>query len=435
MTSLELGALFIALLAAFGYVNARFIKLADAVGLAAFGMATALGAVVIGRFDPGRVAGARELVARLDFGTILLQGLLGPLLFAGSLQVNFEQMKRERRPVLALATGGVVLSTALVALGFYGAGQILGVDLPWIVCFVFGALISPTDPVAVLAVLRRVGVPASLETRIVAESLFNDGTGVVLFVTCLGILVPHGAPATWQSVVALFVEQSAGGVIAGAVLGACACFLLRTVDSYPVEILITLALSTAGYVGVAALGASAPLAMVVAGLWVGRLARSQTGSAHPTANAKLFEFWEIADELLNLVVFALIGLQLMVIEFPPHFLAMGVIAVFVVLIARWISVAIPVALSRRLRRTFGLTTAIMTWGGLRGGLSLAMAFSLPDVPGRSLVVTSCYAVVLASLFIQATTLQSAAAALLARARRGTEGGALPPVAAPELDHG
>jgi CPA1 family monovalent cation:H+ antiporter len=416
MTGFQVLAIVVALVAAFGYLNHRFVRLPDAIGITAIGIVVSLVAVVAASFDP-RLAAAVETAAHFDFAGVLLHGVLGLLLFAGSAHIQIADLAREKWLIATLATLGVVVSTAIVGVAFWAATHLLGLDLPLLACLLFGALISPTDPVAVLAVLKRLGVPKSLEARIAGESLFNDGTGVVVFLTLLQIATAPGGvePAT----TALhFVTEVVGGVVFGFAGGSLGVRMLRRVDSHPVEILITLALATGGYALAEALHVSAPIAVVVMGLIVGNRGRREAMSE--ATQRRLFDFWDVLDDLLNLLLFGLIGLVMMSLTISAVQAAAALSAIAIVLGARLASVGVPIALVPRLRPQRKATITIMTWGGLRGGISIALALSLPaQVSGRATIVTTTYAVVIFSILVQALTLERVARRALAEAERQT----------------
>ena len=401
MSTFQVISAVVCLVAVFGYLNHRFVRLPDAIGITAIGVLVSIGAIVLARFDAAVATEIRVAVDRIDFPEILLHGVLGLLLFAGSLHIDINDVAKEKWLILSLATFGVVASTALVGLGFFAVTHGIGMAIPWLYCLLFGALISPTDPVAVLAVIKRVGVPKSLEVRIAGESLFNDGTGVVVFLTLLA-LVGGGAEVSVGSTALLFVTEVVGGTLFGIAAGYLGYFMLRGVDSYPVEILITLALATAGYAAAEALHVSAPIAVVLMGLIVGNRGRKDAMSDETLK--RLFGFWEVLDELMNLLLFGFIGLEMMTLTFSIDQMIVAVAGIVIVLVARFASVGVPILVTPRLRMFRRAATAIMTWGGLRGGISIALALSLPAFPGREVVISTAYAVVIFSILVQATTL-------------------------------
>lgn len=401
MSLFQIAGIIIALVALFGFLNHRLIKLPDAIGITAMGLLASLAIALVGKRVPAVSHWAAHTVAAVNFPDTVFHGMLGLLLFAGSLHIDLGEIAKQKWGVAVLATVGVLLSTLIVGVGMYLAATLLGLNLGFIYCLLFGALISPTDPIAVLAVLRRVGVPKSLEIEIAGESLFNDGTGVVAFLTILGITVA-GEPQPAAQIALLLVQEVLGGIGVGICVGLLGFFMLKGVDSYPVEIMITLAMATAGYALAESLHTSAPIAVVVMGLLVGnqgrRLAMSESTRQH------LFSFWELLDELLNLLLFGLIGIELVVLPLSLSYLLFGLIAIAVVLLARFVSVAAPLSAMRWFRPVAANAIRILTWGGLRGGISVALALTLPDFEGRAIIVTATYAVVIFSILVQALTI-------------------------------
>jgi monovalent cation:H+ antiporter, CPA1 family len=402
----------IGVVAVFGYFNHRIVKLPDAIGITATGVVVSIAAVVLGHFDAPVAQSVRQMVGNIDFAGILLHGALGPILFAGSLQISFKDIAKDKGLILALATMGVVGATLLVGGSFSLITRLAGVEIPFLYCLLFGALISPTDPIAVLAILKQVGIPKRLETLIAAESLFNDGTGVVIFLTILGLV--SGNSATLSGTALLFITEVLGGAAFGALVGYAGVAMLRGVNSYPVEILITVAMATAGYAAAEAAHVSAPIAVVMMGLSVGN--RGTWKVMAEETRQRLFVFWEVIDELLNLLLFGLIGLEIMTLEFSLRQTLIGGASIAIVLAARLLSIAGPILLTPRLRAFGRGTITIMTWGGLRGGISVALALSLPVFTGREIVVSTTYAVVIFSILVQALTLRAAAARALGVAR-------------------
>ncbi|MGW8206278.1 MAG: cation:proton antiporter [Hyphomicrobiaceae bacterium] len=393
--------LIVTLVALFGYLNHRFIGLPDIVGITAMGLIASMIVTAMGAADPDVSRWATATMREVDFSEIVFHGLLGMLLFAGSLHVNLAELAGEKWIILVLATAGVVLSTVLVGMGLYYTTPLLGIGLPFIYCLLFGALIAPTDPIAVLGLLRQARVEKSLQTRIAGESLFNDGTGVVLFLTLLGLISGAGEPSVPQAMW-LLVREVAGGLIFGIAAGLAGFYLLKSIDSYAVEILITLSMATAGYSAAEALHVSAPIAVVVMGLIVGNHGKRFAMSER--TRAQLFSFWELIDELLNLLLFGLIGLEVIALSLSARDLLPALIAIPIVLAARGISVALPIGALRQVRQFSPHTIKLMTWGGLRGGISIALALSLPVFPGREIVIAATYVVVIFSILVQALTM-------------------------------
>jgi len=399
-----------------GYANYKLVRLPDTIGITAVALLISVTTVAVGQVVP-QVAAWAQLAARsLDFPDLVFHGLLGLLLFAGSLHVDLAGLSRARWLVVVLATVGVVISTLLIGLAFFYVARFLGMPVTLLESFIFGALISPTDPIAAMGLLRKAGVPPSLLTKITGEALFNDGTGVVVFVVLLGVAGgAHGLGATAHAtgaavhvsgafqIGALFVQQVLGGAVFGLVVGYLGVFLLRSVDSYTVETLITLAMATGGYAAADALRVSAPIATVVMGLVVG--SRREYAMSELTRE-RLFMFWELADDLLNLILFGLVGLELTALAGTVRqYLIPAAAALPIVLIARYVSVGAPITVLRRFQRFEPHTVKLMTWAGLRGALPVALALSLPAGPPKELIVTATYLVAIFSILVQATTVE------------------------------
>ena len=404
-------------LALCGWVNARLLRLPEPIGITAVGLVVSVLIAFAANYFPVLGDWARDINARLDFTALVFHGMLGLLLFAGSLHIDWSDIAGERWAIGALASIGVVLSTTIVGVVLYHAARVFGFELPFMTCLLFGALISPTDPIAVLGILRTLSVPKALEIRIAGESLFNDGTGVVVFLTLLGIASQESS-TTVASVAMLLAEEIVGGVALGVGLGALGFFLLRGIDSYAVEILITLAMATGGYALVDALHASAPIAAVIMGLIVGNQGKAHAMSER--TRARLFEFWGVVDDILNLALFGLIGLNLMAVKPASGYLLPMLVAIPVVLFARWVSVGVPLLALHRLLHATRNEIRVLTWGGLRGGISVALALALPDIPGRPAIISATYGVVLFSILVQALTLGPMIRALKMRDRTPRE---------------
>ncbi|HEX3845646.1 MAG TPA: sodium:proton antiporter [Steroidobacteraceae bacterium] len=399
-----------------GYANYKLVHLPDTIGITAVALLISAATVAVGQGVPQVTAWGQLAVRALDFPDLVFHGLLGLLLFAGSLHVDVAGLARARWLVLVMATVGVVISTVLVGLAFFYAARFLGMPLTLLQSFIFGALISPTDPIAAMGLLSKAGVPPSLLTKITGEALFNDGTGVVAFVVLLGIAGgAHGldagvpgmgsaAPVPGTSAIALlFAQQVLGGAAFGLAVGYLGILLLRSVDSYPVETLITLAMATGGYAAADALKISAPIATVVMGLVVGS---GREYAMSELTCERLFMFWELADDLLNLILFGLVGLELTALAGTVRaYLIPAAAALPIVLIARYVSVAVPVAALSRFQRFEPHTVKLMTWAGLRGALSVALALSLPEGRPKELIVTATYLVAIFSILVQAPTVE------------------------------
>ena len=403
MSLFELIGALTSVIAVLGYVNHRFVRLPDTIGITAMGLVLSLVLALVGARFPGAVSWASSFADRLDITEIIFHGLLGVLLFAGSLHVNISDLAHQKVPVLVLATVGVVLSTVFVGYGTSWVLASLGLGVPILWCLLFGALISPTDPIAVLGMLKTAGAPTALATDITGESLFNDGTGVVAFLTLLGIATGT-SDASAGAVGHLLLVEVLGGLATGLGVGYVGFFLLKGVDSYPVEILITLAMAIGGYALAERLHVSAPIAVVVMGLVVGN--HGARSAMSTTTREHLFSFWELLDGVLNLVLFGLIGLKLLALADGERGSWLAAVALIpVVLVARFASVGLPAIVVRRwLEHRTPHAVKVLTWGGLRGGISVALALSMPAFDGRDTLVMATYAVVLFSLLVQAPTL-------------------------------
>jgi monovalent cation:H+ antiporter, CPA1 family len=401
MTDFQVAAILISLTAVLAYINARVFRLPSAIGL----MATALaGSFVVLVLD---AAGITEVAPRIhglldkvDLSYALLHGMLGVLLFAGALHVDLGALRAHWAPIGVLALVGTLLSTALVATSTQLLFDALGYEVRFIDCLLFGALISPTDPIAVLGILKAANAPKSLEVTITGESLFNDGVGVVVFLVMFGVSV--GGDVDGAEIAALFAQEALGGAAFGLALGYLGFRALRSIDQYSVEILITLAMVLGGYAAAEAIHVSAPIAAVVAGLMIGNQGRALAMSE--TTREHLDTFWELIDEILNAVLFLLIGMEIIHLRLSLELTVVALAVIPIVLVARLVSVAVPLAALRRFRRNTPGAIRLLTWGGLRGGISVALALSLPAGATRELILAVTYAVVVFSILIQGTTL-------------------------------
>ncbi|WP_432797130.1 cation:proton antiporter [Poriferisphaera sp. WC338] len=448
MNLIELSAILITLVAIFGYLNAKILKLPATIGLMVLAMIFSVGLLVTGRFVPTVSDSVGTVLNEIDFNEALMHGMLGFLLFAGALHVNLNDLREQKWIIAVLATVGVLMTTGIVGGLMWWITGMLGLEVKFIYCLLFGSLIAPTDPIAVLAILKTLGVPKSLETKITGESLFNDGVGVVVFIAILGVagLSAHGAkheaplaqPSNHETQVVndheqgasvsdhnnedtlpevdlpgvgmLFLKEAGGGAVFGLVLGCVGYLMMRSLDEYKTEIMITLAMVTGGYVLCMKLHISGPIAMVVAGLFIGNQGRALAMSETTRANLDLF--WELVDEILNAVLFVLIGIEILVVAFTDTYVWAGLIAIPVVLLARFVSVGGAVQVIKVMRKKVFTNHAVkvMTWGGLRGGISVALALSLNQmlkatgdtgaIQNGELIVTMTYVVVVFSIVVQ-----------------------------------
>ena len=376
----EITTLVIVLTAVFSYINCRYIGLPTTIGVMAISLGVSLGLLGLGEFWPTFRLQATDLVEHIDFNRTLLHGMLAFLLFAGAQHVELQELRRELMPVILLAVVGTIISMFLIAVLGRGAMLLGGVSLPMTWCLLFGSLISPTDPVAVIGVMRRLNAPPSLETQIAGESLFNDGVGVVLFSVLLAAVTGAVMPPTWRIVV-LVLQQSLGGITIGLLSGLVINHMLQGVDDYKVELLLSIALAMGSYVLADLLHLSGPIAAVVAGLMIGN--RGRLSGMSEASRQNFDTFWELLDEVLNAVLFVLIGLEVLAIPRGKIYLVASLLCVPVALVARGVSVTATMALLHRWRPMRPGTIGFLTWGGLRGGLSMAMALSVPPGPARS----------------------------------------------------
>jgi len=401
MNLFDITALLITLTAIFSFINHCTLKLPMTIGVMVIGLLMSLTLLLLKPLGIDLTIQAAAILKSIDFNQTLMHGMLSYLLFAGALHVNLADLARQKWLITSLATIGVLASTAIIGGLLWLSLSLIDIELPFIYCLVFGALISPTDPIAVLAILRTVHAPKSLETKITGESLFNDGVGVVIFMLISGFAFGE-VDITIGSVVIFFLKEVLGGVVFGFVVGGITYAMLKRVDNYQVEILLTLALVTGGYALAEALHFSAPIAVVVAGLMIGNhgrlLAMSEITREH------LDTFWELIDEILNAVLFVLIGLEILIITFESQLLVAGGISIVIVLFARFVSVGMPVLFIRKFRELTPGVTRILTWGGLRGGISVALALSLPASPERETILTITYCVVVFSILVQGLTI-------------------------------
>lgn len=402
MDTLHTTAVLMSMAAAFTYINHRFIKIPMSIGLMLLSLLTALAILFAESLGYSLAYRADQLVAGIDFNKVLMEGMLGLLLFAGAIHINLNDLAHQKIEVILFATLGVITNTFLVGAAVYGLTLMLGITLRPIDCILFGALISPTDPIAVLSILKKAGAPKSLELKIAGESLFNDGIGVVVFLVILE-LATSGQTMHVGQILPLLIKELLGGITFGFVAGYIVYRLLKSINNYQVEIIITLALVMGGYTLASDLHLSAPIAIVIAGLMIGnhgrRFAMSDITRDH------LDMFWELIDEILNAILFILIGLEVLVLTLQGQYLVAGAMAVPVVLLSRLISIGLPVMILKRWRSFAPRAVRIMTWGGLRGGISVALALSLPDACHRELLLTMTYVVVVFSILVQGLTIK------------------------------
>lgn len=386
----------------FGYINVRFLKLPNTIGLMLITILFTLGVFVLSFYDATLFEAEKYIINHIDFKEVLLDIMLSFLLFAGALHTNFNQLRIQRGPVLAFSTLGVLISTFLVGYSIYYILPLLGLELKLIYCLLFGALISPTDPIAVLSILKKVGAPKKLETKIVGESLFNDGVGVVVFITLFQIAQFGSDRVEAVDIVQLFAQEVLGGVALGLGLGWVTYQLMKSIDDYDIEVVLTLALVMGGSLVAHKLHLSAPLAMVTAGLMVGNDTVRNSAMSEIT-ESYVDKFWELVDILLNTILFVLIGMEILVLSFETSYFIAGLIAIPVALVCRYLSLILPVKFFEKKLNFVPNTNLIMTWGGLRGGISIALALGLSQEMHRDLFLVMTYVVVVFSIIVQGLT--------------------------------
>ncbi len=402
----DITAILLGLSAVFGYLNHKYLHLPHTIGLVVIALAASMAIVIYDALvETSQVAeNVTSALKEIDFHAALMEGMLSVLLFAGAVHVDFSELAERKWAIGLMASVGVITSTFVIGTVMWYVMHFFGIPIPFIWALVFGSLISPTDPVAVLGILKTVRIPRLLQAKIAGESLFNDGVGVVVFtiIVALAVAGPSGELDAVDAVT-LFALEAVGGAVLGIVAGVIAYWAMRVIDEHNLEVLITLALVFCSYALALHLHISGPIAVVVAGLFIGnhgaKFAMSENTREH------VFQFWELLDEILNSVLFLLIGLEVLVIGLSTEFIGIALVAIPVVLASRWISVAIPISLLA-VRETFSRGAIIMlTWGGLRGGISVALALSLPASEFKAPILAATYAVVVFSIIVQGLTMK------------------------------
>jgi len=392
----------IVLSATFGYINVKYLKLPSTIGLMVISLVVTLFIVFIGSIFPDVLTTAKSFIQEIDFQEVILEILLSFLLFAGALHTDLGALRKERFPILIFATLGVVTSTFIIGTISYYFLPFIGFEVQFIHCLLFGALISPTDPIAVLGILKAAKVPEKLEIKITGESLFNDGIGVVIFLTLFSMAQKGFENVTLGDTLLLFGEEVLGGIGLGLLLGYLAFRLTKSIDHYETEVMLTLAIVMGGYLLASKIHFSGPLAVVVAGLFVGN---TVSASMSETSQLYLEKFWEMLDLFLNAILFVLIGLELLIITFEEKYFIAGFVAIVVVLLARFVALSLPIQFMKHKLEFIKGTDLIMTWGGLRGGISIALALSLTATMERELFLSVTYIVVIFSILVQGLTLR------------------------------
>ena len=390
-------SLLIVLSAAFAYLNFRYLKLPNAIGLMLVSLLFSLAIIGVSFFVPFLKNYFASLLNNINFSELLLEVMLSFMLFAGAIHIKFKDLKAEKLSIMLFSTLSVIISTFIIGYVSFWLLTTFGLDVTLIQCLLFGALISPTDPIAVLSILKTAGVTKSLETKIAGESLFNDGVAVVVFITILQLAKPN-TDVSFLSILTVFGQEAIGGIILGGIVGWIGYKLIASIDSYNVEVLITLAVVMGGYSLAHYTHVSGPLAMVIAGLITGNQGKS-LGMSDITAEY-IDKFWELLDEILNALLFVLIGLELLVIKSSQTVIIVALIMIVIVLITRYISVLIPSMFIRLKEEISQKTILILPWRGLRGGISIALALSIPNELGKDIWVTITYVIVCFSILVQ-----------------------------------
>lgn len=402
----DLISILLTLAALFAYFNHRFVGLPNGIGIMVIGLLMSLVLVGLNKLGWVHTDHIADVLAQVDFDETVMNGMLSFLLFAGALHVNINRLAKVKDTIAILATVGVVISSIIVSVVSFYIFQIFDIDIPYIYCLVFGVLISPTDPIAVMGILKKAGAPKSIEVKITGESLFNDGVAVVLFIAVLGVATGQ-SEASFSGVSLLFLQEAVGGALFGIALGYAGFYMLKSIDNYQVEVLITIAMVTGGYALAQHLHLSGPIAIVIAGLMMGNQGRMLAMS--DVTRDRLDNFWELIDEVLNAVLFLLIGVEILLIQFLPSYFYSALLIIPLVIVARFISVGLPVSLLRFKNTYSPHAIKILTWGGLRGGISVALVLSLPPGAYREPLIAATYAVVLFSILVQGLTVGRVAA--------------------------
>lgn len=406
MGMFDLIAVLLSLAALFAYLNHRFVGLPNGIGIMLIGLVMSLGLVLMNKLGWLNTDAFANALAQVDFDEAVMNGMLSFLLFAGALHVNINRLAAMKDTIAILATIGVIMSSMIIGVVSFYVFALFGIDIPFIYCLVFGVLISPTDPIAVMGILKKVGAPKSIEAKITGESLFNDGVAVVLFIAVLGVATGQ-SEASLSAVGWLFIQEAVGGALFGLALGYLGFWMLKTIDSYQVEVLITIAMVTGGYSLAQHLHLSGPIAIVIAGLMMGN--RGRLLAMSDVTRERLDHFWELLDEVLNAVLFLLIGMEILLIHFLPSYIYSALLIIPLVILSRFISVGLPVTFLRGRNTYSPHTIKVLTWGGLRGGISVALVLSLPPGPYREPLIATTYAVVLFSIIVQGLTVGRVAA--------------------------
>lgn len=402
MDAYNIVAIIVVVTALFSFINAKLLKLPGTIGIMLISVIASLLIIVSDFFDANIFTSVKEFIGSIDFTTVLLKEMLSFLLFAGAIHININSLKKERAAILVFSTFGVFISTFIIGYLFFLVSSWFGVNIDFLPCLLFGSLISPTDPIAVLGILKQSKIPSSLEMKITGESLFNDGVSVVVFITIYEVMRAGAEKVSVSEVSWLFLKEAGGGILFGSILGYAGFFVIRSINNYVVEVLMTLAIVMGGSLIAEYLHISTLLAMVVAGIITGNESVSK-GMSDVTRDY-VNKFWEMIDEAFNAVLFLLIGFEMLIVPFNLNLLLLGLVTIIIVLFARFISVAIPVFVLKYKNAFERNAVLILTWGGLRGGISIALALSLPPSSYKAVIVTVTYIIVLFSILVQGLTI-------------------------------
>jgi monovalent cation:H+ antiporter, CPA1 family len=392
----------IVLTALFAYLNVRFLKLPSTIGIMLLAMIASISIVAVGKSHPEVFTFLSSIVASVDFSEVLMGAMLNFLLFAGAIHISLHDLRQQRIPIMIFSTIGVILSTFIVGMLLCVAFMLLNMDIPLIQCLVFGALISPTDPIAVISILKKAGIRKSLEIKVAGESLFNDGVAVVLFAILLQLAQGSEMEITFIHITGLFIQEAIGGMAIGVLLGYIGSNAIKRIHDYNVTVMITLAIVMGGYLITRYLHISGPLTMVAAGLVIGNYGKA-TAMSHADKDY-LDKFWELIDEILNAMLFMIIGLELLLIPELTQYWKIGLISIGIVLVARFFSIWLPIRFIPKIGRFDKKTITILVWGGLRGGVSVALALSIDHHLNQNLFLSITYYVVVFSIVVQGLTI-------------------------------
>jgi CPA1 family monovalent cation:H+ antiporter len=398
-------SILIVIAAFFSYLNVRYLKLPSTIGVMLIAMVVSVSLIAAGKIYPQiftDFTGFTEIIASVDFSEILMGAILNFLLFAGAIHISLHELRKQRIPIMIFSTLGVLISTIVVGLLMYMIFQIVAIPIPLVQCLVFGALISPTDPIAVIGILKSAGIRKSLEIKVAGESLFNDGVAVVLFAVLLQLAKGSEIDLTFVHISGLLLREAGGGLLVGLLIGYIGSHGIKGIDSYNVTVIITLAVVMGGYLVTRYLHVSGPLTMVVAGLVIGNYGETIGMSA--SDRSYLYKFWELIDEILNAILFLIIGFELLLIPELEEYWVIGSISILIVLMARFLSIWLPIRFIPNIGTFDRKTIVILVWGGLRGGVSVALALTIDHSLHQNLFLSITYYIVVFSIVVQGLTI-------------------------------